>query len=103
MRPNPLLQAVVLDTAPSGFLLTAEALRAALTPRSRLLILCSPSNPTGAVYPRFAIVQFECACCVRETAVQVVQHTVAAALQLWESGLLCVPTVAEDRSAGLSP
>lgn len=29
-----------------------EALEAALTPRTRLLILCSPSNPTGSVYPR---------------------------------------------------
>ena len=34
------------------FLLTPEALRAALTPKSRMLILCSPSNPTGAVYTR---------------------------------------------------
>lgn len=34
-----------------GYLLTAEQLRSALTPRSRLLILCTPSNPTGAVYP----------------------------------------------------
>lgn len=44
---------VVIDTTPEeGFLLTAEKLKAALTPRSRLLILCTPSNPTGAVYPK---------------------------------------------------
>jgi bifunctional aspartate aminotransferase and glutamate/aspartate-prephenate aminotransferase len=44
---------VVLPTTPEdGFLLTAEKLAAALTPRSRLLILCTPSNPSGAVYPR---------------------------------------------------
>lgn len=44
---------VVLPTAASeGFLLTPEKLEAALTPKSRLLILCSPSNPSGAVYPR---------------------------------------------------
>ncbi|KIY92422.1 hypothetical protein MNEG_15541, partial [Monoraphidium neglectum] len=43
---------VILDTTPEdGFLLTPEALAAALTPRSRLIILCTPSNPTGAVYP----------------------------------------------------
>ena len=36
--------------ADQGYVLTAQQLRAALTPRSRLLILCTPSNPTGAVY-----------------------------------------------------
>ena len=39
---------VIIDTAADdGFLLTPEALEAALTPRSRMLILCTPSNPTG--------------------------------------------------------
>lgn len=33
-----------------GFLLTASALRAAITPRTKWLILNSPSNPTGAGY-----------------------------------------------------
>jgi aspartate aminotransferase len=32
------------------FKLSPEALRAALTPRTRMLLLCSPSNPTGVVY-----------------------------------------------------
>ena len=32
-----------------GFRLTAEALRAAITPRTKLLILPYPNNPTGAV------------------------------------------------------
>ena len=32
------------------FKITPEQLEAAITPRTRLLILCSPSNPTGAVY-----------------------------------------------------
>ena len=33
-----------------GFKISAEALEAALTPRTRWLILNSPSNPTGALY-----------------------------------------------------
>ncbi|CAI6012220.1 unnamed protein product [Closterium sp. NIES-65] len=42
---------VVLPTTTAhSFLLSPSALQAALTPASRLLILCSPSNPTGAVY-----------------------------------------------------
>ncbi|NWF80849.1 MAG: pyridoxal phosphate-dependent aminotransferase [Chloroflexi bacterium] len=37
-------------TEATGFKLTPEQLRAALTPRTRLIVLNSPSNPTGAVY-----------------------------------------------------
>lgn len=35
-----------------GFRLTPEALEAALTPRTKAVILCTPSNPTGAAYSR---------------------------------------------------
>jgi len=34
------------------FKITPEQLEAAITPRTRALILCSPSNPTGSVYTR---------------------------------------------------
>jgi len=36
----------------SGFRVTVEQLEAARTPRTRALVFVSPSNPTGAVYPR---------------------------------------------------
>ena len=36
----------------SGFRVTAEQLRAALTPRTRVFVLNSPCNPTGATYNR---------------------------------------------------
>jgi aspartate aminotransferase len=42
----------VLATDTSGFKVTAEQLESAITKKSRLLILNSPSNPTGAVYSR---------------------------------------------------
>ncbi|CAA0823584.1 Bifunctional aspartate aminotransferase and glutamate/aspartate-prephenate aminotransferase [Striga hermonthica] len=35
-----------------NFLLDPKLLESKLTDKSRLLILCSPSNPTGSVYPR---------------------------------------------------
>src|SRR6202035_976329 len=35
-----------------GFKMTPAQLRAAVTPRSKLLMLNSPSNPTGTVYTR---------------------------------------------------
>jgi aspartate aminotransferase len=34
----------------SGYKFTAQALEAAITPRTKALILCNPSNPTGMVY-----------------------------------------------------
>jgi len=34
----------------SGFKMSSEQLEQAITPNTRLLLLCSPANPTGAVY-----------------------------------------------------
>jgi aspartate/methionine/tyrosine aminotransferase len=41
---------VVTDES-SGYLASVEQLEAARTPRTKVLLFCSPSNPTGAVYP----------------------------------------------------
>jgi len=41
---------MVPTTQDDGFKLGAAALKAAITPQTRMLLLCSPSNPTGAVY-----------------------------------------------------
>ena len=35
-----------------NFKMTAQQLEAAITPKTRMLILCSPSNPTGSVYTK---------------------------------------------------
>lgn len=44
---------VILPTSISNnFLLDPKLLESKLTERSRVLILCSPSNPTGSVYPK---------------------------------------------------
>ena len=42
----------VLADDRTGFRLTAAMVESAITPKTRLLILISPSNPTGAVYTR---------------------------------------------------
>jgi aspartate aminotransferase len=42
----------VLATDASGFKVSPAQLEAAITPRTKLVILNSPSNPTGAVYSR---------------------------------------------------
>ena len=44
---------IILPTLISdNFLLNPKVLASKLNERSRLLILCSPSNPTGLVYPK---------------------------------------------------
>jgi len=41
----------VITDETSGYLATIEQLEAARTPRTKVLVFVSPSNPTGAVYP----------------------------------------------------
>ncbi len=42
---------VFIDTEETGFVLKAEQVERAITPRTRLIILNSPSNPSGRVIP----------------------------------------------------
>ncbi len=43
---------VIPSDGSSGFRVTVDQLEAALTDRTKVLLFVSPSNPTGAVYPR---------------------------------------------------
>jgi aspartate aminotransferase len=43
---------IVPTTAESGFKMSPAQLKAAITPRTRLLMINSPCNPTGSVYSR---------------------------------------------------
>ncbi len=45
----------VVAESTEEFQLDLEAIRAAITPRTKALILNSPNNPTGAVYPKEAL------------------------------------------------
>lgn len=47
LRANP----VYIDTESSDFVLTADMVRAAITSKSKLLIINSPSNPSGRIIP----------------------------------------------------
>ncbi len=47
----------VKTTADAEYKLTAAQLCAAITERTKLLILCSPNNPTGSVYTKEEIVE----------------------------------------------
>ena len=46
---------VVHTDETTGFRVSVDDLEAALTPRTKVLLFVSPSNPTGAVYPRAEI------------------------------------------------
>jgi aspartate aminotransferase len=41
---------IVATEESADFKLTSAALKAAITPRSKVLLVCSPSNPTGSMY-----------------------------------------------------
>lgn len=44
---------VIIETSiEDEFKMTPEQLKAAITPKTRALLLCSPSNPTGSVYTK---------------------------------------------------
>ncbi|MFZ4507649.1 MAG: pyridoxal phosphate-dependent aminotransferase [Fimbriimonas sp.] len=43
---------VIYTTAETGFVPTLDQLREAITPKTRAILVNSPSNPTGAVLPR---------------------------------------------------
>lgn len=51
-----------LDTASSGWHLTAEAIERALTPASRVVLLNSPSNPCGVLTPTAEIERIVALC-----------------------------------------
>lgn len=44
-------RSVFIETEENGFVLTADMVRAAITPKTKLIILNSPSNPSGRVIP----------------------------------------------------
>jgi len=44
-------RSVFIETEENGFVLTADMVRRAITPKTKLIILNSPSNPSGRVIP----------------------------------------------------
>jgi aspartate aminotransferase len=59
--------AVLIETTPeSGFCLSKAQLEAAITPKTRVLMLNSPSNPTGAVYPPEKLEELARTCAARD-------------------------------------
>jgi len=57
-----------------NWLMTGEALASAITSRTRAIILCSPSNPTGSAYPRERIAELGAALRKSEDALLIVDE-----------------------------
>ncbi len=56
---------VFIDTESTDFILTADQVSAAITPKTRLLIINSPNNPTGRVVPPAEMQRIVDACAAR--------------------------------------
>jgi N-succinyldiaminopimelate aminotransferase len=70
---------VPVTLRPPGFRPDLEALRAAITPRTRLILLNSPHNPTGAVFSRAELAQIAALACEHDLLVvsdEVYEHMV---------------------------
>ena len=68
----------VQTTAQNGFRLTPEAVRAAITPRTKALILPYPNNPTGGIMPKAELEAL--AAVIRETGILVLSDEIYAEL-----------------------
>ncbi|WP_304618884.1 pyridoxal phosphate-dependent aminotransferase [Paracoccus sediminilitoris] len=79
----------------SGFRLTPEALEAAITPRTKWLILNSPSNPSGAGYDR-AQMQALCDVLLRHPQVWVLADDIYEHL-VFDGFEFCTPAQVEPR------
>jgi N-succinyldiaminopimelate aminotransferase len=72
---------VPVTLRPPGFRPDIDALRAAVTPRTRLILLNSPHNPTGSVFSRAELTQIAELACERDLLVvtdEVYEHMVYA-------------------------
>ena len=68
----------VQTTAENGFRLTPGAVRAAITPRTKALILPYPNNPTGGIMPKAELEAL--AAVIRETGILVLSDEIYAEL-----------------------
>jgi aspartate aminotransferase len=74
-----------------NFKMTPDQLRAALTPRSKLLMLNSPSNPTGAVYTRAELTAL--ADVVLQTNLAVISDEIYEKLIFGDAAATCFATL----------
>jgi aspartate aminotransferase len=82
---------LVTTTLASGFKMSAAQLRGAVTPRSKLMMINSPSNPTGTVYTRHELEAL--ADVVLETKVSVISDEIYERLIYGAARATCFATL----------
>jgi aspartate aminotransferase len=82
---------LVHTTFESGFKLSPAQLRAALTPRTKLVMLNSPCNPTGTVYTRQELMQL--ADVILETSAGILSDEIYEQLCCGDAKPTCVATL----------
>ncbi|MBC1500546.1 aminotransferase class I/II-fold pyridoxal phosphate-dependent enzyme [Listeria weihenstephanensis] len=87
-------KAVKIDTTETAFKLTAEDLRAAITPKTKALILPYPSNPTGVTLTIDEL--REIADVVRETGIFVVADEIYSELTFFGTHVSIAPMIREQ-------
>ncbi|MBX3442748.1 MAG: pyridoxal phosphate-dependent aminotransferase [Planctomyces sp.] len=88
---------LIETTAESGFCLTAAQLEAAITPRTRLLMLNSPSNPTGSVYPPARLEELAQVCVAR--GLMILSDEIYEKLLYGDAEFRCVATFSPEIAA----
>lgn len=82
---------LVTTTVQSGFKMTPQQLKAALTPRARLLMINSPCNPTGTVYTRAELTAL--ADVILETDAAILSDEIYEQLTYGDAKPTCVATL----------
>ncbi len=86
---------VIIDTSDeSGFKITAQQLKDAITPKTKLLVLTSPSNPTGAVYSKEELEAL--AEVLKDTKVLVASDEMYEKLVFGDTKFVATATISED-------
>ncbi len=85
--------AIETDDA-SGFKITAEQLKNAITPKTKMLILTSPSNPTGSVYTKDELIAL--AEVLKDTKIVVVSDEMYEKLTYDDLKFTAAASISED-------
>ena len=86
---------VIIETGDrTGFKIDAMQLKAAITPKTKMLILTTPSNPTGSIYSRFELEAL--AEVLKGTNIIVVSDEMYEKLIFGENEFVSVASISED-------
>jgi aspartate aminotransferase len=83
----------VLTTSESGFHMTPEQLKAAITPKTKAVLFNSPCNPTGAVYTKEELVALTKICV--EEDLYIISDEIYEELLYDNLSAVCVPSLSQ--------